>query len=381
MLNRYGILNREKKILITEQEIKPNCYSANAMLVMGAALLLAYILNEMNIFEVNKITMRIFFLISMILIMIPQVIIRNKKILSHPAAKYVIMSLIILLILITTVILNTHTTLLFVLPMLLASQYKSYKIYWMALLGSVFCCIISPLVAYFLGTWNLQFLTGYIEILCSVIIAIFPNNAPDLRHDIGEMVLYMILPQLLILFAYGAIMYTVTKNGIENLKNQLQIIHISVYDNLTGLLNRNSYEANLATYMDSCKESMACIYIDANGLHELNNYLGHAAGDKMLQGVAELLKEMFGPEDSFRIGGDEFVAFAKDVDRQEVEVRVHQIKEDAHRLGYHISIGVAYETAFDDIDRLIRSAEQRMYEEKVRFYSEEGIYREKRNRY
>lgn len=163
MLNRYGILNREKKILITEQEIKPNCYSANAMLVMGAALLLAYILNEMNIFEVNKITMRIFFLISMILIMIPQVIIRNKKILSHPAAKYVIMSLIILLILITTVILNTHTTLLFVLPMLLASQYKSYKIYWMALLDSVFCCIISPLVAYFLGTWNLQFLTDILK--------------------------------------------------------------------------------------------------------------------------------------------------------------------------------------------------------------------------
>lgn len=143
-------------------------------------------------------------------------------------------------------------------------------------------------------------------------------------------------------------MYTVTKNGIENLKNQLQIIHMSIYDNLTGLLNRNSYEANLSAYIDSCNEMIACIYIDANGLHELNNFYGHAAGDKMLQSVADLLKEMFGPEDSFRIGGDEFVAFAN---------------------------------AFDDIDRLVSTAEKRMYEEKVRFYSEEGAYRSKRNRY
>lgn len=176
-------------------------------------------------------------------------------------------------------------------------------------------------------------------------------------------------------------MYTVTKNGIENLKNQLQIIHMSIYDNLTGLLNRNSYEANLSAYIDSCNEMIACIYIDANGLHELNNFYGHAAGDKMLQSVADLLKEMFGPEDSFRIGGDEFVAFAKDVDEHEVEERVNRIKEEATQQGHHISIGVAFANAFDDIDRLVSTAEKRMYEEKVRFYSEEGAYRSKRNRY
>lgn len=375
------MLNREKKVLITEKEIKPNRYAATAMLVMGATLLLAFILNELNIFEVNKVTMRTCFLISMILILIPQVIIRNEKMLSHAASKYVIMSLIMILTLISTVIFNSHATLLFLLPMLLASQYRSYRIYWMALFSSVTCCIISPILAYFLGAWNLKFLTGYIETLCSVLITVTPKTSPDLGHDLGEMVLYMIFPQLLILLAYGAIMYTVTKNGIENLRNQLQIIHLSEYDSLTGLLNRNSYEQNLPTYMDVCKKSIACIYIDANGLHELNNSLGHAAGDKMLQSVADILKEKFGPEDTFRIGGDEFVAFAIDIDEQEVEERVNQIKEDTHRQGYHLSIGVAYAAAFDDINRLIRTAEQRMYEEKVRFYSEEGIYKDKRNRY
>lgn len=375
------MLNREKKMLITEKEVKPNYYSASAMLVMGAALILAYILNEMNIFEVDKTTMRICFLISILLISIPQVIIRKDKMLSHPASKFVIMVLIMLLTLITTVVLNTHATLLYILPMLLASQYRSYRIYWMAFCSSVFCCIISPILAYFLGAWNLKFLTGYIEILCSVLIRVTPIESPDLGHDLGEMVLYMILPQLLILSAYGAIMYTVTKNSIENLRNQIQIIHMSVYDSLTGLLNRNSYETNLPAYMNACKKSISCIYIDANGLHELNDYLGHAAGDKMLRSIAEVIKDNFGSEDTFRIGGDEFVAFAKDVDEKEVEKRVNRIKEDIHQQGYQISIGVAFATDFDDMDRLVRTAEQRMYEEKVRFYSEEGINRVKRNRY
>ncbi len=375
----YVMLNREEKRLITENEIKPNYYAANAMLGVAVALLMAFVLNELNIYDVSKILMRICFLISMILLMIPQIIVHKKKMLVHAASKYVIMTIIMLLTLIITIILNIHVTLIYILPMLLASQYRSYRIFRIAFWGSFVCCIISPILAYLLGTWSLDYLSGYIETLCSVTIITSNKESSNIVLDIGKIALYMILPQLLFLSAYGAIMYSVTKKGIENLRDQLQIIHMSEFDSLTGLLNRNSYEANHSAYSTACKVSITCIFADVNGLHELNNSLGHTAGDKMLQSVAEALKEKFGAEDTFRIGGDEFLAFAKDLDQHEVEERVSWIKKTTLQQGYQVSIGVAQAPASDDMHQLVKAAEQRMYEDKERYYSEEGSNRNKRN--
>ena len=52
-----------------------------------------------------------------------------------------------------------------------------------------------------------------------------------------------------------------------------------------------------------------CVYIDANGLHELNNERGHEAGDLMLRFVADSLMEQFPKGSLYRVGGDEFVVF------------------------------------------------------------------------
>ena len=46
-----------------------------------------------------------------------------------------------------------------------------------------------------------------------------------------------------------------------------------------------------------------CVYIDANGLHELNNERGHEAGDLMLRFVAESLMEQFPKGSLYRVGG------------------------------------------------------------------------------
>ncbi len=53
-------------------------------------------------------------------------------------------------------------------------------------------------------------------------------------------------------------------------------------DLLTNLKNRNAYEQILSQYNSKLPDSLSCIYADANGLHELNNSQGHAAGDRML---------------------------------------------------------------------------------------------------
>ena len=59
-----------------------------------------------------------------------------------------------------------------------------------------------------------------------------------------------------------------------------------------------------------------CVYIDANGLHELNNERGHEAGDLMLRFVADSLMEQFPRGSLYRVGGDEFVVFPAPVEGQ-----------------------------------------------------------------
>ena len=81
---------------------------------------------------------------------------------------------------------------------------------------------------------------------------------------------------------------------------------LSETDLLTGLFNRNSYEQKLKTYSSMCNQVLPCVYVDVNGLHELNNTRGHAAEDKMLpfadktKGHLQILRRC--PFSSGRIG-------------------------------------------------------------------------------
>lgn len=69
---------------------------------------------------------------------------------------------------------------------------------------------------------------------------------------------------------------------------------LSQTDLLTGLCNRNSYEQRLKEYASAGSMAVACIYVDVNGLHEMNNTMGHAAGDRMLKFVGSILQKSLG---------------------------------------------------------------------------------------
>ena len=58
-------------------------------------------------------------------------------------------------------------------------------------------------------------------------------------------------------------------------------------DTLTGLYNRNRYEIDLPNLAAKCQDSLGCVFVDVNGLHELNNSQGHEAGDQMLRSVSD----------------------------------------------------------------------------------------------
>ncbi|MGN0707890.1 MAG: diguanylate cyclase domain-containing protein [Faecalibacterium sp.] len=143
-------------------------------------------------------------------------------------------------------------------------------------------------------------------------------------------------------------------------------------DLMTGLLNRNCYENSLAGLALNCTENLTCIYVDVNGLHELNNTKGHSAGDKMLQEVAKTLQKLFGEKNTYRIGGDEFVAFAADELLEKIQKKLDEMNQCLTKQKYPVSIGICREDVPVEIYHLIKQAETNMYAEKRQYYQQNG---------
>ena len=139
-------------------------------------------------------------------------------------------------------------------------------------------------------------------------------------------------------------------------------------DALLGIYNRNRYEADLPKYPKMYHTSLACVYMDVNGLHELNNQQGHGAGDQALKRVAEELQRQYGFSFTYRIGGDEFVAFVVDEEEKNVRYKGEDIRRKLEENGIYVSVGIAWEKAISDMDTLVKSAEKQMYERKQQFY-------------
>lgn len=158
----------------------------------------------------------------------------------------------------------------------------------------------------------------------------------------------------------------------SNMEFHRRIRQLSMTDALTGLGNRHSFEHLTHVLAAGPLQSLLCLYMDANGLHELNNTCGHAAGDAMLRCISDALRRQFPVERCFRIGGDEFVVFCDSLEKGEAFRRVAQVRAGLEEKGYSISIGLAWGNEADGVHGIITAAEKRMYEEKQAYYRKSG---------
>ena len=148
------------------------------------------------------------------------------------------------------------------------------------------------------------------------------------------------------------------------------VYRMSITDQGTGLMNRVAYEKCLRKSDQRVIAPAACIYIDANGLHEINNERGHEAGDQLLRAVAERLREQFPRDDLYRVGGDEFVVFPAPAAEAEYEARMRAVSESLAAQGHSISYGIAVCEAANGLRELVREADEKMLGSKRAYYAE-----------
>ena len=147
------------------------------------------------------------------------------------------------------------------------------------------------------------------------------------------------------------------------------VYRMSITDQGTGLMNRVAYEKLLHGGERHTSVPAVCIYIDANGLHEINNKHGHGAGDTLLQSVAECLRAQFPDGGLYRIGGDEFVVFSK-ADAAVCEARMQAVSSALAAQDYSISYGIAAQETTEGLSDLVREADENMLKNKRRYYAE-----------
>ena len=158
--------------------------------------------------------------------------------------------------------------------------------------------------------------------------------------------------------------------AIYNKKHLNKTELAAITDSLTGALNRVAYKKDILLFDEEKPEDFSCIYIDVNELHIRNNKYGHAAGDEMLIYIANSLKEVFFGQYIYRMGGDEFLVFAKKISQNEVKQNIEIFTEQLKIKGYHVAIGTSYRTQNTNCEEMVREAEIRMYEAKAQYYQE-----------
>jgi diguanylate cyclase (GGDEF)-like protein/PAS domain S-box-containing protein len=170
---------------------------------------------------------------------------------------------------------------------------------------------------------------------------------------------------------YDRIVADITKRK----KAEERLTFLAFHDSLTGLPNRRKMDMELQKALNEAKEKnqiVGILFLDLNRFKYINDSLGHKMGDKVLQVIAERLRESLRNDDIIsRQGGDEFVILLKKLatndDLRETAARINRIIADPIRLfgnEYVLSASIGMSIFPDhgkDAEGLIQKADHAMY--------------------
>jgi diguanylate cyclase (GGDEF)-like protein len=150
----------------------------------------------------------------------------------------------------------------------------------------------------------------------------------------------------------------------------------ATHDELTGLLNRKGLIDRLKTLLEDRTDGVAVLFMDLDRFKNVNDSLGHAAGDELLQAVAERIRDAVRTSDEVaRFGGDEFVVLCPNVSDLDAVVKVAEKVTRALAVPVELrgmdpvpgaSIGIAIAEVGEEIDAdsLMANADAAMYRAK-----------------
>ncbi|HTF94493.1 MAG TPA: EAL domain-containing protein [Cellvibrio sp.] len=181
----------------------------------------------------------------------------------------------------------------------------------------------------------------------------------------------------------------------ERKRYESQLIKMAHFDTLTGLGNRAKLHQEIEFLIKKSHRNaapFAVLFGDLDHFKEINDGLGHEAGDQLLKIIARRLQKSLRHEDSVcRLGGDEFVILLQDVTKFEAVVAVaekliRKIKKPVRLANNRVHVGMTfgialYPTDGNDAKTLLRNADSALYDAKAKGRGNYQLYRKELTEY
>lgn len=368
------MISFEEKYIQDKNERERN---TNRRILWGLAALFLFLTIVWGFcaFDYYRINAKVFHIVYAVtaLFWIPIVYIRRRCDLANEWVKAVFLLTVCVTSAAIGMMVTRYASLIYVLPLIFAVQYRDKKI-----LG-----IIYVIDAVFM---TVSFVLGYYYGICDLNLIIKDNHTrtwyfsqavngqftAQLRENpLLHLVTDRVLPCLFVLAFFMVLLQSAAGSGKEDNYRISKLTYYREVDTVTRLYNKNKYEEMLSQYYPSVNE-IAVILWDINNLKNVNDRLGHAAGDKLIGVLAGAIYDQTEEwRKAYRIGGDEFVMVVENPKEKEIDDVISGVKAALKKHGSEdgFSVSSAVGAAFgkgEEITRVAYKADENMYTDKKR---------------
>lgn len=360
----------EKQEQSFQDEVKANRVGFYFLFIMVAITLVIWIANEIGIFIINHLYVRIGMSLSLLGIL-PAIIAYIITKGNNTWYKELLIISVSTTCIAVEIFLTYHAVLICITPVLLAVQYADWKLCKKAFVINHFGILVAVILGYFVGCWdgNMRYATTFgITMYNDSIGARIDTMTP---FYMVELIGYFALPRMFIFSAFYFIIRYVVEAAKKKYIRECSLREKAEHDALTGLENRAKFDLRIATEYREL-QSILIAFLDVNYLKKINDVCGHEAGDAVLKNTALNMNRIVSERvHGYRLGGDEFALVLCDYSEKEGTelvmnwykgVGALNRKEDAVQCS--LAVGIAYGENNLDIEGLMKVADEQMYENK-----------------
>lgn len=357
---------------LKDQEIRANKRTLLGYLWCYGVIAVVWLLTILGVFNIDWRPVTVAFALTSIIFLVPGYIFKQVD-LSNAWVKYCLLTFICVVTGTITSILSVHATLLYVMPIIFAIQYRRKKPLWFTYAMTAVTMVCSCLNAFFFGICDLNILLKsnhtrgwYLEHYANGALILEQNENPAFI-----VVAYEVFPRLLILLIFTVMLRYMLVNNNEDAERIAQLTCSKETDTCTKLYNKNKYEEMLSEYYPAI-DKIAVFFCDLNNLKVVNDKYGHIVGDLLIESMSKILYSYNSERcRAYRVGGDEFLVIVDNPEAGEIGKIINSLKSQIDttvvREGVALSCAVGYaEGEGKEIKNVIKIADERMYLDKTR---------------